>query len=166
MPDAPRRRPRIAALALFAILVGPLADVPARAHPPSIVNETQERGIGEEIVAFRKRVAEAIQARDAAKLRDFYSPRFVHTHGSGKVDGKDARIVGALAGDPVIETAPVDDLVIRAPIDWVAIATGRSPVRAGDGKTYEFRWTTVYVRAGDSWQIAASQAMPLAEIKP
>ena len=66
----------------------------------------------------------------------------MHTHGSGKVDGKDARIVAALAGDPVIETAPVTDLVIRVPGGWTAIATGLSPIRSlADGKTYNFRWT-------------------------
>ena len=34
-----------------------------------------------------------------------------------------------------------------------------------DGKTYSFRWTAVYVRVGDGWQIAASQATRLAEVK-
>ena len=45
----------------------------------------------------------AIEKKDAAALRKIYADGFVHTHGSGKVDGKDARIVAALAGDPVIE---------------------------------------------------------------
>jgi hypothetical protein len=90
----------------------------------------------------------------------------VHTHGSGKVDGKDARIASAVAGDPVIESAPVNDLVIRVPGGWTAIATGVSPIKSmADGKTYSFRWTAVYVRIGDGWQIAASHASHLAEVK-
>ena len=108
----------------------------------------------------------AIEKKDAAALRKIYADGFVHTHGSGKVDGKDARIVSALAGDPVIENAPVTDLVIRVPGGWTAIATGVSPIRSlADGKTYNFRWTAVYVRIGEGWQIAASQATRLPEAK-
>ena len=136
------------------------------AHPPSILNEQAEKATIEEVVAFRKVVVAAIEKKDAAELRRIYADSFVHTHGSGKVDGKDARIVSALAGDPVIENAPVTDLVIRVPGGWTAIATGMSPIRSlADGKTYNFRWTAVYVRIGEGWQIAASQATRLPEAK-
>ena len=79
------------------------------------------------MIDFRKTVARAIERKDAAALRKIYANGFVHTHGSGKVDGKDARIVSVLAGDPVIENAPVTDLVIRVPGGWTAIATGDEP---------------------------------------
>jgi ketosteroid isomerase-like protein len=146
-------------------LVPPLAGV-ALAHPPAIQSEREEKAAVEEVMEFRKAVAAAIEKKDAAALRKIYADSFVHTHGSGKVDGKDARIVSALAGDPVIETAPVTDLVIRVPNGWTAIATGKSPIRSlADGKTYDFRWTAAYVRMGDSLQIAASQATRLPEAK-
>jgi ketosteroid isomerase-like protein len=139
----------------------------ALAHPPAQLTTEQEKGTIEEVRAFRKSVVEAIAAKDAAKLRAAYADSFHHAHGSGKVDGKDARIVAVLAGDPVIENAPVTDLEIRVPGGWTAIATGKSPIKSlADGKTYEFRWIAVYVRSGDSWQIAASQATRLAEVKP
>jgi ketosteroid isomerase-like protein len=138
----------------------------ASAHPPSILSDEAEKATAEEVKDFRKTVSEAIEKKDAAALRRIYADGFVHTHGSGKVDGKDARIVSALAGDPVIENAPVTDLVIRVPGGWTAIATGVSPIRSlADGKTYNFRWTVVYVRMGDGWQIAASQATRMAETK-
>ena len=139
----------------------------AVAHPPAIISDREEKATVEEVIDFRKIVARAIEKKDAAALRKIYANGFVHTHGSGKVDGKDARIVAVLAGDPVIETAPVTDLVVRVPGGWTAIATGLSPIRSlADGKTYQFRWTAVYVRMGESWQIAASQATRLAEAKP
>lgn len=116
----------------------------------------------EEVGDFRMRLAKAIAAKDAAALRTMYADSFRHTHGSGKIDGKDARIVSVLAGDPVIETAPAEDLVISVPNGWAAIATGKSPIRSlADGKTYDFRWIVVYVRVGDGWQVAASQATRL-----
>ena len=137
------------------------------AHPPAILSDREEKATVEEVMEFRKAVVRAIENKDAAALRKIYADGFVHTHASGKVDGKDARIVSALAGDPVIEHAPVADVVVRVPGGWTAVATGMSPIRSlADGKTYLFRWTVVYVRMGDGWQIAASQATRLGEIKP
>lgn len=138
----------------------------ASGHPPAILNQEAEKVVIEEVVEFRKALAAAIEKKDAAALRTMYADSFVHTHGSGKVDGKDARIVSAVAGDPVIENAPVTDLAIRVPGGWTAVATGVSPIKSlADGKTYSFRWTAVYVRIGDGWQLAASQATRLAEVK-
>ena len=151
-------------LVALVLAIGPVG--PAAAHPPSILSEAAEKATAEEVRDFRKTVVAAIERKDAAALRKIYAESFVHTHGSGKVDGKDARIVSALAGDPVIETAPVTDLVIRVPGGWTAIATGISPIKSlADGKTYDFRWTVVYVRMGEGWQIAASQATRLGEAK-
>ena len=123
--------------------------------------------MADEIVDFRRRLAEAVTAKDAAKLREMYANAFSHTHTSGKTDAKDARIVALLAGDPVIETAPADDLVIRMHAGgWVAIATATSPiVSLADGKTYAVKWLAVYVRTEQSWQLAASQATRSHEIK-
>ena len=154
-------------LALLVAIGLAVAAPAALAHPPAQLNADAERVIAEEVREFRKALAAAIAAKDAVGLRRMYADGFVHTHGSGKVDGKDARIVAALAGDPIIETAPADDVVIRIPGGWTAVATGVSPVRAlSDGKTYAFRWTAVYVRMGDSWQLAASHATRMHEIKP
>ncbi len=138
----------------------------AWAHPPSILSKEAEKATAEEVKDFRKRVVAAIEKKDAAALRRIYADGFVHTHELGKVDGKDVRIASALAGDPLIETAPVSDLVIRVPGGWTAIATGVSPVRSpADGKTHNLRWIAVYVRVGEGWQIAASQATRLPEGK-
>ena len=95
-------------------------------------------------------------------LRAMYADGFTHTHGSGRVDGKDARIVAALSGDPVIETAPVEELTYRVFGDHTIIVTGKSPIPNKAAKrTDNFRWISVYVRTGDRWQLAASQATRL-----
>ena len=154
------------ALALTAGLICSFgAAVPA--HPPSIVTGEQEKAMSEEIVVWRKEFARVVEQKDVARLRELYAPSFVHTHGSGKQDGRDARIVAVLAGEPVIELAPVDDLVIHVPGGWTAVATGKSPIKSlADGKTYHFTWIAVYVRVDNGWQLAASQATRLKEIAP
>ena len=151
--------------ALAFLIAGFVSVGAALAHPPAILNQAAEKAVVEEITEFRKTLAAAIERKDVAALRSMYADAFVHTHGSGKTDDKDARIVSAVAGDPVIETAPVTELVVRVPGGWTAIATGVSPIKSSDGKTYSFRWTAVYVHVGDGWQIAASQATRLAEVK-
>lgn len=149
----------------FAIACAPMK---ARAHPPTQMNVDGEKIVTEEIKDFRKRLADAITAKDAVTLRKMYADTFQHTHTSAKTDSKDTRIVAALAGDPVIETADVDDLVIRAHGGgWVAVAFGTSPIKAmTDGKIYAVKWTAVYVRTEQSWHLVASQATRSHEIKP
>ena len=152
-------------LALVVALAA--APVGAIAHPPAIVGEAAERAIGEEITAFRRALADAIKAKDVAKLRDMYAATFTHTHTSGKTDNRDARIVSALAGEPVIETAEVHDLVVRAPNDWVAVITATSPIKSmADGKTYAVKWIQVYTRHEKGWLLVASQATRAGEWKP
>jgi len=153
----------------FALLaaLSSIASISVLAHPPAILSEKAQKLVAEEVAAFRKELAAAIKAKNTARLKRMFAPTFVHTHGSGKLDGKDARIKSILDGDAVIETAPVTDLVIRIPSDWVGVATGVSPIKSeADGKTYAFGWTTVYVREGNSWNVAASHATRLHEIKP
>jgi Domain of unknown function (DUF4440) len=106
---------------------------------------------------------EPTQARmSAALLRAMYADSFTHTHDSGRVDGKDARIVSALAGDPVIETAPVMELNYRLFGDHTIVVTGKSPIfNKADNRSYDFRWLSVYVKTGGRWQLAASQATRL-----
>mgnify|MGYP006216706269 CR=1 FL=1 len=156
-----------AGIALAAATVGSLPALfeRAAAHPPAIVSEAQRKLISGEVEAFRRDVATAIKAKSSKRLQRMYAPSFVHTHTSGKADDKKARIATLLKGDSVIETAPVSDLVIRIPNDWVGIATGVSPIKSDDGKTYDVRWTTVYTREGQSWQVAASHATRLGESK-
>jgi hypothetical protein len=156
-----------ASLFLAALVVALVAVLSAfdsaLAHRAKALTARQERAIAREIRTFRDTVARTIEKKDASAIRALYADRFVHTHATGKVDDKEARIAAVLAGEPVIETAPVADVEIRAPAAWTAVATGESILRAGDGKTYVFRWTAIYVRGPSGWQIAASHATRLAE---
>ncbi len=123
----------------------------AFAHPPAIVGGPAEKALAEEVADFRKRLAKAVADRDAKALRSFYADSYRHTHPNGRLDGKDARIALLLSGAAVIETAHAHDVVISVPNGWASAATGRSRIGAR-----EVRWTVTYVRAGESWQVAAA----------
>ena len=116
----------------------------------------------DEVTAFRARLAKAVEAKDFAALRAAYADAFTHTHGSGKLDNKDARLVTAMAGEPLIEAAPARELGFRVFTGPTVIVTGVSPIlNAKEQKTYDFRWVAVYVTAVSGWQLAVSQATRL-----
>lgn len=115
-----------------------------------------------ELLAFRAEMKAAMEAKDAAKLKTMYTETFTHTHGSGKVDGRDARIVSLLAKEPVIEDVEMSEVIVRVHGD-TAILTAKSPIlNVKENKPYDFRWMQIYVRTSTGkWQLAASQATRL-----
>jgi hypothetical protein len=153
---------------LLAAITGAFAafNQPASAHPPAIVSEAQRKLISEEVAAFRKEVAAAVAAKDAKRLRLIFAPTFGHTSATGEVEDKSSYISTLLKGEPNIETATATDVVIRIPNDWVGIATGAARLRGENGKIYDVRWTAVYVREGQKWNVAASHVTQLRESKP
>jgi ketosteroid isomerase-like protein len=153
------RRSLLAALSLPWPL---LAVSPAFAHPPRQPDTVEAQSLIEEIKAFREKIAKAVTAKDFQALRAIYADAFTHTHGSGKVDNKDARLVSAMAGEPMIENAPATDLSYRVFAGPTVIVTGKSPIlNVKEQKTYDFRWLAVYVTGKDGWLLAASQATRL-----
>ncbi len=130
------------------------------AHPPGHPPTVTELAIGREVLDVRERLRAAVAAKDAKALLGLFADDFTHTHGSAKIDNRDARIVALLAGEPGIELAPLDDLVIRVHGGATVIVSARSPLRnTADGKTYDFRWLQVFVKAADGgWKLAVSQA--------
>jgi ketosteroid isomerase-like protein len=138
-----------------------MLNAPAVAHPINPVPKAELK-LQNEITSFRKDFQQAAIARDAVALRRFYTEDFTHTHTSGKVDGKDARIVSVIAGEPTVEMAPVPEFNLSCFGDSVCIARALSPIKRGtDGKWFDVRWTQTYVRTSQGWQIAISQATGL-----
>ena len=145
---------------LLAVL--PLLATPALAHPPRQPDNAEAQSLIEEIKAFRDKVAKAVTTKDFPTLRAIYADTFSHTHGSGKLDNKDARLVSAIAGEPMIENAPATELSYRVFAGPTVVVTGKSPIlNVKEQKTYDFRWIAVYVTGKDGWLLAASQATRL-----
>jgi hypothetical protein len=150
------RRTFIAALPLAA------AALPSLAHPPQAPQGAEAKRMIDEVTAFRIRLAKAVETRDFTTLRASYADSYSHTHGSGKFDNKNARLVSAMAGEPLIEAAPASELVFRVFTGPTVILTGKSSIlNVKEGKSYDFRWVCVYVTAISGWQLAVSQATRL-----
>lgn len=134
----------------------------AAAHPLDARHD--DAGVMKDLMQFRADMNAAIDAKDVAKLKTMYADSFTHTHGSGKVDGKDARILSMLAREPAIEYAPMSEVSLRVHGE-TAILAARSPIlNVKENKNYDFRWTQIYVRIDGKWQLAASQATRLPQV--
>ncbi len=133
--------------------------VAAVAHPITV---GESHKAVDEVKAFRDMLAKAIAGKDFPTLKKSYADSYTHTHGSGKFDNKDARIVSALSGEPLIEAAPATELSFRVFNGPTVIVTGVSPIlNVKEQKTYDFRWVCVYVSVEGGWQLAVSQATRL-----
>jgi hypothetical protein len=150
--------PRLVLTALVLLTLSTTAP----AHPADGPRSPEDLAVERQVLEFREMHKQAIGAKDLVKLRAVYADSYTHTHGSGKMDPKDARIVSALAGEPLIEAATVEELSVRVFGPATAIVTGKSPIlNRQENKTYDFRWICVYVKSGPEWQLAASQATRL-----
>lgn len=139
-----------------------LLPLPALAHPPRQPDKAESASIVEEIKVVRDKLAKAVTAKDARTLRSIYADAFTHTHESGKMDDKEARIASALAAEPMIENAPATDLSYRVFAGPTAIVTGKTTLpNAGDPSRRDVRWVAVYVTGRDGWLLAVSQATRL-----
>ena len=99
--------------------IGPIPQIDAKAQS--------------DIAKLRKDFLAAGTNRDSAVLRHFHTDDFTHTHTSGKVDGKDARIVLVMAGKPTVEMAPIPEFRQSCFGEVISIARALSPVKRDNG---------------------------------
>jgi hypothetical protein len=145
---------RAALLVVFA--AAPLATLAQTARAP---RPAAEAPMAQEALAFRERIRAAIAAKDRPALEAAYADNFSHLRDSGRADLKGERIALLLAGEPTIETAPEENLVVQVfePATVAVIAV--SPVKDREtGQSPRFRWLAVYVKQADGWKVALSQA--------
>jgi ketosteroid isomerase-like protein len=130
------------------------------AHPAA--NAEGDPLVAKEVLAARDALATATQAKDAVRLKALYTDDFTHTHGSGKVDGRDQRIVSLLTAEPTIEMAHPDEVVVHSYNGNTAIVRGKSPIlNVRENQFYQFRWLQTYVKTSGGWKLAVSQATRL-----
>lgn len=128
-----------------------------------IQGQTKNDKSAAEITALRQKLTTAINERDRKTLEGIYADDFTHTHASGQVDDKAKRIATLVSGEPTIESAEVNEINVRLYGKTTAVAVGQSTVQNKDGSSAKYRWTTVYFKTKNIWQIVASQATRLAE---
>lgn len=144
-------------LIALACLCAPLV---APAHP--VVKAQTDPAVSAAVLDVYHAIAAAVQAKDAARIRGFYTEDFTHTHGSGKLDERDARVVSLLTGEPTVEMADGHEIVILGHDGQSAVVRGKGPIlNVKEQQDYQFRWLQVFVKTPAGWKLAASQATRL-----
>jgi Domain of unknown function (DUF4440) len=145
---------RAALLVVFAAV--PLAALAQTGRAP---RPAAEAPMAQEALAFREKIRAAIAAKDKPALEAAYADNFSHLRDSGRVDHKGERIALLLGGEPTIETAPEENLVVQVFEPATVAVVAVSPVKDREtGQSPRFRWLTVYVKQADGWKVALSQA--------
>ncbi|HEX2726682.1 MAG TPA: nuclear transport factor 2 family protein [Beijerinckiaceae bacterium] len=145
------------AVALLMIAVTSAASAQSARLPRNV-----ESAATQDVLAVRDKIRNAVAGKNRSALEALYSDDFVHLRDSGRVEIKGDRISLLLSGEPTIEVAPEESVDVRLFGPTTAIATGVSLIRDPQvRKNVPFRWLTVYVKQGDAWQVAASQASRL-----
>jgi ketosteroid isomerase-like protein len=120
----------------------------------------------QEVLDLRERLRTAVKTKDRAALEGFYADNFQHLRDTGRLDLKAERIALLLSGDQGIETAPEEEMTVQVYGPATAVATGTSRVRdTQTGGSATYRWLTVYVRTGEGWRVALSQASRVAQAR-
>jgi ketosteroid isomerase-like protein len=146
---------------LIAGLAAGLAGGRALAQAPT---SGPDEAVQRAIAALRERVRAAVAAKDRGALERAYADRFFHMRDTGRMDLKAERIALLLTGEATIETGAEEEIAVQRLAPDTAVATGVTaiPDPATPGRPARFRWLTVYVREGEAWRIAASQASRIA----
>lgn len=145
--------------ARIACLVLCLAPFATSAQTTRASRAGVEPPLAQEALAFREKIRVAVAAKDRPTLEAAYAENFSHLRDSGRVDHKGERIALLVSGEPTIETAPEENLVVQAFEPATVAVVAVSPVKDRQtGQSPRFRWLTVYVKQPDGWKVALSQA--------
>ena len=132
----------------------------ARAAAPAQSVEQQVKQFERDFVEARR------QARrgNPAPLERILAPDFVATSLNGRVVNREQFIRASGNQNLRFTTFQLDEPDVRV-YPGSAVVTGRVTVRSrGEGgeRTFQFRYTSLYVGGGGSWQVAALHLTPVA----
>ena len=148
-----------------AILVLALAAAPAAALAQS-TRAGADAGPEQEVLALREKIRAAVVAKDRRTLNATFADNYMHLRDSGRVDLKPERIGLLLTGESTIETAPEENMNVQVYEPATVAVTGVSPIKDRQtGRSPRFRWLTVYVKQGDAWKVAVSQASRVTSLR-
>lgn len=126
---------------------------------------TDASAIESEVLRLDGQRVEAILKGDLKALERIYADHMVYVHSAGKVDTKQGYLASLAAGNLTYVSLRYDPAphVVIAGRD-TAIVSGRAHIetknKAGQITKRILTTTTVYVRAGASWQVASYQGTP------
>ena len=106
---------------------------------------------------------EAMVRGDAGALDDILSGDLTYTHATGVFETKAEFIAKLKSGQTKYESFTPEDMLVRV-FGTTGVVTGKARVKVqakGEHLSFQLRFTDVYVKQGNRWQMVAWQATRL-----
>ena len=134
----------------------------SQATQPAL-NPPQESGDAGRIRNLQQRRFQAMIAGDVAALDEILADDVVYTHASGEVETKQQFLESVASHRIEYQSLEASEVTVRV-FGTAAVITGRGSMeirRAGQGKSFAFRFIEVYANRDGRWQMAAWQSTRL-----
>ena len=121
------------------------------------------RQVEQEIRQREIRRFEAMVRGDVAALDDILAEDLTYTHATGVFETKAEFIAKLKSGQTKYESFTPEDVLVRL-YGTTSVVTGVARVKVqvkGEHLSFQLRFTDVYVKKGDRWQMVAWQATRL-----
>jgi ketosteroid isomerase-like protein len=122
----------------------------------------------EELLALNHRLAEAERKKDVETLRQLMADDYVGIDPAGNLLTKNVVLERFGLPELVYEHLATDAVTVRV-YGEVGIVSGRSTIRGRYGAqnfNVQARYTDIYVRRDNQWQVVGSQMTPLQQPSP
>ncbi|MCG2633799.1 MAG: nuclear transport factor 2 family protein [Gammaproteobacteria bacterium] len=141
-------------ISITLILLSALATTAVNADPAEEVKATDQRRVT------------ALLTADSETLDQLLAPELRYTHANGMVDSKASYMASFIGRKVIHKQVTTDDVEVIA-YGPVAVATGSSHVVVeykGRDLDLNIRFTSVYRKQGNRWQLVAWQSTPVKEL--
>ena len=120
-------------------------------------------GNGAMIIELDRKRMTAMAEKDIATLNEVIADDLVYTHSSARLDTK-ASLIGAMESGKTVYSAVVPSDVKAQDCGDAVVLTGTARISVnsgGNAMNFGVRFTDVYAKRGDRWQMVAWQSTRL-----
>ncbi|MCH7746154.1 MAG: nuclear transport factor 2 family protein [Chloroflexi bacterium] len=126
---------------------------------------SQKQDVEEQIIQLENQRFQAMTSADTDALKLILADELTYTHTSAAQDTKQSLIEALQSGTLKYESIDTDDVNVRVYGD-TAVVTGSAKLRVvsrGQNNSFALRFTDVYAKQDDRWQMVAWQSTRIPE---
>jgi len=120
-------------------------------------------GNGQRVIELDKARMAAMAAKDVAGLKRMIGDDLIYTHSSARLDTK-ASLIGNMESGATVYRACVPRDVAAQDLGDTVVLTGAAHIEVtsgGNAMSFDVRFTDVWAKRGDGWQMVAWQSTKL-----
>jgi len=117
------------------------------------------------LMNIEQELTNAILKSDASVFERYLADNFIFTDPGGSLGNKTQLIAGLKAGDFKFESSKIDSMKVQVYGNTAVVnyrTTDKGKIKDFD-ISGQFRWTDVFVKLNDRWQLVAGQGTPIAQ---